>query len=80
MIFRCPSTTVVSFFDAPRLVRLRVDEVMSDAAFAAPAIFVTSPTKAKRPWLARGETYRLPGSFKVTLTKASATQAEIRFR
>jgi hypothetical protein len=48
--------------------------------FAAPAVLVMSPTKARRPWIARGESYRLPGSFKVTLTKAGATQAEVRFR
>ena len=61
------------------LVRF-VDEVMAMRPFAAPAILVTSPTKAHRPWIARGESYRLPGSFKITLTKASATQAEVRFR
>jgi hypothetical protein len=61
------------------LVRF-VDEVRAMRPFAAPAILVTSPTKAHRPWIARGESYRLPGSFKITLTKASATQAEVRFR
>ena len=57
-----------------------VDEARAWSPFAAPAVLVTHPTKANRPWLARGETYRLPRSFKVTLTKASATQAEVRFR
>jgi hypothetical protein len=57
-----------------------VDEVRAMRPFAAPAVLVLSPTKAKRPWVARGESYRLPGSFKVTLTKATATQAEVRFR
>jgi hypothetical protein len=57
-----------------------VDDARTGSPFAAPAILVSSPTKAKRPWITRGESYRLPGSFKVTLTKASATQAEVRFR
>jgi hypothetical protein len=50
------------------------------SAFAPSAILVTRPTKARRPWLARGESYRLPGSFKVTLTKAGAARAEVSFR
>jgi hypothetical protein len=50
------------------------------SSFAPSGVLITNLTKAKRPWLARGETYRLPGSFKVTLTKASAARAEIRFR
>jgi hypothetical protein len=57
-----------------------VDDARAGSAFAAPAILVSNPTKAKRPWIVRGESYRLPGSFRVTLTKASATQAEVRFR
>src|SRR5207249_3434698 len=40
----------------------------------------TKATKAKRPWLALGESYRIPGSFRVTLTKAAAGRAEVRFR
>ena len=50
------------------------------AAVIAPAILVSNPTNAHPPWVARGESYRMPGSFKVTLTKATATQAEVRFR
>jgi len=57
-----------------------VDAARAWSPFAAPAVLVTHPTKASRPWVARGESYRLPKSFKVTLTKASATQAEVRFR
>jgi hypothetical protein len=57
-----------------------VDGARAWAPFAAPAVLVSRPTKAKRPWIVRGESYRLPGSFKVTLTKAGATQAEVRFR
>lgn len=57
-----------------------VDDARALSPFAAPAVLVSNPTKANRPWIARGESYRLPGSFKVTLTKVSATQAEVRFR
>ena len=57
-----------------------VDDARAWSPFAAPAVLVTNPTTANRPWLARGESYRLPKSFKVTLTKANATRAEVRFR
>jgi hypothetical protein len=57
-----------------------VDDARAWLPFAAPAILVTNPTKANRPWLALGESYRLPRSFEVTLTKAGATQAEVRLR
>ena len=57
-----------------------VDDARAWSPFAAPAVLVSSPTKAKRPWIVRGESYRLPGSFKVTLTKVGANQAEVRFR
>jgi hypothetical protein len=57
-----------------------VDDARAWSPFAAPAVLVTNPTKAHRPWLARGESYRLPRSFMVTLTKAGATRAEVRFR
>ncbi len=57
-----------------------VDDRQAGSPFAPSAVLISHPTKAKRPWIARGESYRLPGSFKVTLTKAGATQAEVRFR
>ena len=38
------------------------------------------PTKAGRPWIVKGETYRIPFSFRVTLTHATAGRAEVRFR
>jgi hypothetical protein len=57
-----------------------VDETRAWSPFAAPAILVTNPTKANRPWLGLGESYRLPRSFEITLTKASTTRAEVRFR
>jgi hypothetical protein len=56
-----------------------VDDARAGSPFAPAAALLTNP-KAKRPWLARGESYRLPGSFKVTLAKATAGRAEVRFR
>jgi hypothetical protein len=46
----------------------------------APAASASKLTKAKRSWLVRGESYRIPGSFRVTLTRAGAGRAEVRFR
>jgi hypothetical protein len=48
--------------------------------FAPSAILMQRPTKAPRPWLARGESYRIPGSFRVTLIRAEPARAELRFR
>jgi len=48
--------------------------------FAPSAVLISKPTKAKRPWLVRGESYRLPGSFRVTLTRAGAARGEVRLR
>jgi hypothetical protein len=56
-----------------------VDNGVVPSPFAESAVLISKP-KARRPWLARGESYRIPGSFRVTLTKAGATQAEVRFR
>jgi hypothetical protein len=57
-----------------------VEEGRAGSPFAPSAVLISNPTKAKRPWLARSESFRLPGSFKVTLTKATAARAEVRFR
>lgn len=56
-----------------------VDNRVVPSPFAESTVLISKP-KAGRPWLARGESYRIPGSFRVTLTKAGATQAEVRFR
>ena len=56
-----------------------VDNRVVPSPFAESAVLISKP-KAGRPWLARGESYRIPGSFRVTVTKAGATQAEVRFR
>jgi hypothetical protein len=57
-----------------------VDSRVIPSPFAESAVLMRKLTKAKRPWLERGESYRIPGSFRVTLTKASGTQAEVRVR
>jgi hypothetical protein len=57
-----------------------VDNVVVPSPFAQSAVLLANVSKAKRPWLARGETYRIPGSFRVTLTKAGEGRAEVRFR
>ena len=48
--------------------------------FARSAALMSRPVKAGRPWIAKGESYRLPGSFRLTLLKASATRGELRLR
>jgi hypothetical protein len=48
--------------------------------FAKSAQLVLKPTKRDRPWIVKGESYRIPFSWRVTLTKATATQAQVRFR
>ena len=57
-----------------------VDNSVVPSPFAESAVLIRKLTKARRPWLTRGESYRIPGSFRVTLTKAGAGQAEVRFR
>jgi hypothetical protein len=57
-----------------------VDKSVVESPFAESAVLIRKLTKAKRPWLALGESYRIPGSFRVTLTKARAGLAEVRFR
>ena len=44
------------------------------------AILILRPTKHARPYIVKGETYRIPLSWRVTLTNASAKQATVRFR
>jgi len=57
-----------------------VDNSVVPSPFAESAVLIRKLTKARRPWLALGESYRIPGSFRVTLTKAAGGQAEVRFR
>jgi hypothetical protein len=57
-----------------------VDAENHSAPYDPSAILILRPTKHARPWIVRGESYRIPLSWRVTLTKASATQATVRFR
>ena len=57
-----------------------VDSRHPPSQFAPSAVLMLRPTKAARPWIVKGETYRIPFSFRVTLTRATATRAEVRFR
>ena len=57
-----------------------VDHGVVPSPFAQSAVLIRKLTKASRPWLAQGESYRIPGSFRVTLTKAAGGRAEVRLR
>ncbi len=57
-----------------------VDAENHSAPYAPSAVLILKPTKHSRPWIVKGETYRIPFSWRVTLTKATATRAEVRFR
>jgi hypothetical protein len=56
-----------------------VDAENHSAPYSPSAILILKPTKHDRPWIVKGETYRIPFSWRVTLTKATATRAEVRF-
>lgn len=57
-----------------------IDSRHPPSQFAPSAVLMLRPTKAGRPWIVKGETYRIPFSFRVTLTRAAAGRAEVRFR
>ena len=57
-----------------------VDADNHSEPYAKSAVLILKPTKRGRPWLVKGETYRIPFSWRVTLTNATATRAEVRFR
>jgi hypothetical protein len=48
--------------------------------FGRSAALMMRTVKASRPWIARGETYRIPSSFRVTLLRAGPLRAELRLR
>ena len=48
------------------------------STFAAQSVLILDPTGAGRPWIATGESYQIPGSFRATLLHAGAIQATIR--
>ncbi len=57
-----------------------VDNSVVPSPFAESAVLIRKLTKANRPWLAPGESYRIPGSYRVTLTKVAGGRAEVRLR
>ena len=57
-----------------------VDADNHSAPYDPSAILILRPTKHARPYAVRGETYRIPLSWRVTLTRASATRATVRLR
>lgn len=62
------------------LVFRYVDADNHSAPYSPSAILILRPTKKARPYIVKGETYRLPSSFRVTLAKVSAKQGTVRFR
>jgi len=62
------------------LVFRYVDADVHSAPYLPSAVLILRPTKHPRPWIVKGETYRIPLSWRVTLTKVSAKQATVRFR
>jgi hypothetical protein len=57
-----------------------VDAENHSAPYMPSAILILRPTKHARPWIVKGESFRIPLSWRVTLTKATAKQATVRFR
>jgi hypothetical protein len=57
-----------------------VDAENHSAPYDPSAILILRPTKHTRPWIVKGESFRIPFSWRVTLTKATAKQAQVRFR
>lgn len=57
-----------------------VDSSFHSAPYDPSAILILKPTKANRPWIVQGESYRIPYSWRVTLTRATSARAELRFR
>jgi hypothetical protein len=57
-----------------------VDAENHSAPYDPSAILILRPTKHARPWIAKGESFRIPLSWRVTLTKVTARQATVRFR
>jgi hypothetical protein len=57
-----------------------VDPTQHPYPFAPSAVLIEDPARKHRAWLRQGESYRLPFSLNVTLTRAGASRAEVRFR
>jgi hypothetical protein len=52
----------------------------NESPFAPSTVLIRNPTKAGQPWVASGESFRIPGSLRVTLLRAGAARAEVAFR
>jgi hypothetical protein len=61
------------------LIRLAY-RTTTESPFAPSTVLIRNPTKAGRPWVASGESYRIPGSFRVALVRAGPARAEVAFR
>jgi hypothetical protein len=57
-----------------------VDADNHSAPYVQSAILILKPTKKARPWIVKGESSRIPFSFRVTLVKATSSRATVRFR
>jgi hypothetical protein len=57
-----------------------VDAENHSAPYDPSAILILRPSKHARPWIVKGESYRIPSSWRVTLTKSTTKQATVRFR
>lgn len=62
------------------VVRLVTERVGGRSPFAMGTILIANPTRAGRPWVAQGESYRIPASFRMTLERAGTARATVRFR
>jgi hypothetical protein len=62
------------------VVRLVSERFGGRSPFAMGSILIANPTRAGRPWIAQGESYRIPASFRITLERAGTARATVRFR
>jgi hypothetical protein len=59
------------------LVRF-VNRMTLESPYAPSAILITKPTNTGQPWVALGQSYRIPHSMRVTLLQAEADRADVR--
>ncbi len=57
-----------------------VDAENHSAPYSPSAVLILRPTRHARAWIVKGETYRVPFSWRVTLTRARTARAEVRFQ
>jgi hypothetical protein len=61
------------------LIRLAY-RTTNETPFAPSTVLIRNPTKAGRPWVASGESFRIPGSLRVALLRAGVVRAEVALR